>query len=216
MKRWLLAAAFALPIHPQVIPGSPFTGGGGGGATSFPLLAPVGAVGAPSYSFAGQATTGIWYNTGWIDFTAGGVDKLAITPTSTQIPSGSTYDWSASTVGAGSDTGLARFSAGVVRITNGSTVIRGLLGGGAAVASASALPLPTGNVFHVTGVTNITSITSTNFASGACIMIIFDGVLTLTDGNNIVAAGNFVTTADDTWSACYDGTNWYESARAVN
>lgn len=87
---------------------------------------------------------------------------------------------------------------------------------GANVASAAAMPLPTGNVFHVTGTTNITSITSTSFTGGMCIALIFDDVLTFTDGNNLKLAGNFTTSADDTISLCYDGTNWYETARAVN
>lgn len=114
------------------------------------------------------------------------------------------------------DTGFARYSAGVIRATNGNAEIRGLIGGGASVASAAALPLPTGRVFHVTGTTNITSITSTNFASGVCITLIFDGILTFTDGSNLKLNGNFVTSADDTISLCYDGTNWFETARATN
>ena len=79
-----------------------------------------------------------------------------------------------------------------------------------------ALPVPTGRIFHVTGTTNITSITSTNFASGVCITLIFDDVLTLTDGSNLKLAGNFVTTADDSISLCYDGANWFETSRSVN
>lgn len=114
------------------------------------------------------------------------------------------------------DTGVARHAAGVVRFTNGSTSIRGLQGGGTAVASATALPLPTGNVFHVTGTTSVTSITSTNFAAGAQITIIFDGVLTFTAGNNLKLAGNFVTTADDTITLVYDGTSWFEMCRSAN
>jgi hypothetical protein len=88
-------------------------------------------------------------------------------------------------------------------------------GVGAAVASAGAIT-PTGNTFHVTGTTNITSITSTGILSGTTITIIFDGVLTFTDGSNLKLAGNFVTTADDTISLRYDGTNWYEIGRSVN
>lgn len=104
----------------------------------------------------------------------------------------------------------------VIKVTDGSTGVRGLLGGGSAVASASALPLPTGRVFHVTGTTNITSITATNLQAGVVITLIFDGVLTFTDGNNLKLAGNFVTTADDTITLAYDGTNFYEVCRSVN
>lgn len=86
---------------------------------------------------------------------------------------------------------------------------------GADVASAAAIA-PTGNLFHVTGTTNITSITSTGIAAGTEITIIFDGVLTFTDGSNLSLAGNFVTSADDTITLKFDGTNWYEICRSVN
>lgn len=86
---------------------------------------------------------------------------------------------------------------------------------GAAVVSATALTLGTdGNVFHVTGTTTITSITV--LSAPALIVLIFDGILTLTDGNNIKIAGNFVTTADDSITLWFDGTNYWEMARAVN
>jgi hypothetical protein len=88
--------------------------------------------------------------------------------------------------------------------------------GGANVASAAALPLPTGNVFHVTGTTTVTSITSTGFVAGMQIVLIFDGVLTFTDGSNLKLFASYVTTADDTITLAYDGTNWYETARSVN
>ena len=91
-----------------------------------------------------------------------------------------------------------------------------LAGVSSAVASATALPLPTGNIFHVTGTTTITSITSTGLSAGITITLIFDGALTFTDGNNLKLAGNFVTTADDTITLVYDGTNFYEVARSVN
>jgi len=86
---------------------------------------------------------------------------------------------------------------------------------GADVASASAI-VPTGNVFHVTGTTSITSITATNVPAGARLVLIFDGILTFTDGNNLKLAGDFTTSADDTITLIYDGTNFYEVARSVN
>ena len=104
----------------------------------------------------------------------------------------------------------------VIKVTDGSTGIRGLLGGGSVVASATALPLPTGRVFHVSGTTTVTSITATNLQAGVVITLIFDGALTFTDGNNLKLAGNFVTTADDTITLAYDGTNFYEVCRSVN
>ena len=139
------------------------------------------------------------------------------TATELRLPSGSQFSFSSSgTNAASADTGLARSAAGVVKVTDGSTGIRGLLGGGTAVASATAMPLPTGRVFHVTGTTAITSITSTNFQAGAVITLIFDDVLTFTDGNNLKLAGDFTTSADDTITLAYDGTNWYECSRSVN
>lgn len=86
---------------------------------------------------------------------------------------------------------------------------------GADVASASAIT-PTGNIFHVTGTTNITSITSTSVIAGTTIVMIFDGVLTVTDGSNLKLAGNFTTAANSTLSLVYDGANWYEVSRSTN
>lgn len=132
----------------------------------------------------------------------------------------SKYGWTANPTGVtwntALDTALERHSAGVAKLTNGSTTIRAFQGGGAAIASAAALPVPTGRVQHVTGTTGITSITSTNLGSGVCTTLIFDDALTVTDGSNLKLAGNFTTTADDTLSVCYDGTNWYETGRSVN
>jgi hypothetical protein len=101
-----------------------------------------------------------------------------------------------------------------VRGTSSNTGTTSFFKGGN-VASASAI-VPTGNLFHVTGTTTITSITATNITAGTCITIIFDAALTFTDGSNLKLNGNFVTTADDTISLCYDGTNWYEKARSAN
>lgn len=86
---------------------------------------------------------------------------------------------------------------------------------GANVASAATIT-PTGNLFHVTGTTTITSVSGTNITAGTRLTIIFDGALTFTDGSNLKLAGNFVTTADDTIVLEYDGTNFYEVSRSVN
>ena len=116
------------------------------------------------------------------------------------------------------DTGIRRYSAGVLALSSNGANTSALLGGGAAVASATALPVPTGRVFHVTGTTTVTSITSTNYQSGAVITMIFDASLTFTHGNNIILAGaaDFSATANDTLTMVYDGTNWYEVCRSVN
>lgn len=87
---------------------------------------------------------------------------------------------------------------------------------GASVASATAMPVPTGRVFHVTGTTSITSVLTTGLVAGSVVTLIFDGILTFTDGNNLKIAGNFVTTADDSITLAFDGTNFYEIARSVN
>lgn len=83
------------------------------------------------------------------------------------------------------------------------------------VASAASIA-PSGNLFHVTGTTTITSILTTGITNGTKITIIFDGALTLTDGSNLRLNGDFVTTADDTITLIKDGSNWYELFRSVN
>lgn len=84
------------------------------------------------------------------------------------------------------------------------------------VASAAALTLPLGSrIFHISGTTSITSIVATGWGNRE-VMLIFDGVLTFTDGSNLKLAGNLVTTADDTITLACDGTNWFEVGRAVN
>lgn len=86
---------------------------------------------------------------------------------------------------------------------------------GGDVASAATITA-TGNLFHVTGTTTITSVSGTGVTAGTEITIIFDGALTFTDGSNLKLAGNFVTTADSTITLKYDGTNWFEVCRSVN
>lgn len=133
------------------------------------------------------------------------------------INNGNAFGWADGDNASGTiDTALEKHADGVVKVTNASTGIRGFLGGGTAIASGTAMPLPTGRVFHVTGTTAITSIISTNFQAGAVITLIFDDVLTFTDGNNLKLAGNFTTSADDTITLAYDGSNWYECCRSAN
>lgn len=86
---------------------------------------------------------------------------------------------------------------------------------GSAVASTSTITA-TGNLFHVTGTTNITSVDGTGITAGSKITIIFDGILTFTDGSNLKLATSFVTTADATITLVYDGSNWYEVSRSTN
>jgi hypothetical protein len=104
------------------------------------------------------------------------------------------------------DTRLTRAAAGVMAMGGLTTPT---------VASGTTITA-TSNVFHVSGTTTITSVTNAAAYANACIDIIFDGVLTFTDGSNLKLAGNFVTTADDAIRLCSDGTNWFEFGRSVN
>lgn len=81
-------------------------------------------------------------------------------------------------------------------------------------ASAAALA-PKGKTTHVTGTTNITSIDTTNLKPGDTFTLIFDGILTVTHGNNIKLDGgaNFTTAAHSMLKLEYDGTNCYEISR---
>lgn len=84
------------------------------------------------------------------------------------------------------------------------------------VASAATLTLPSDqDVVTVTGATSITFI-NPNGHSGRVVTLVFPGALTVTDGANLLLAGNFVTTANDTITLACDGTNWYEVARSAN
>jgi len=97
------------------------------------------------------------------------------------------------------------------------TVWTPMSGRGAAIASASAITLPAqGDVFSITGTTNITAMTTGAGNAGRRVTLIFAGALTFTDGANLTLAGNFVTTADDTITLVCDGTNWIEVSRSVN
>lgn len=84
---------------------------------------------------------------------------------------------------------------------------------GADVASAATIT-PTGNLFHVTGTTTITSVSSTGVNAGTRITMIFDGVLTVTDGSNLKLQGNFLTAAESALALEFDGTNWIEICRS--
>jgi len=91
------------------------------------------------------------------------------------------------------------------------------------VASAAAMELPLEHdVIYVTGTTNITSIDAddeTNGYSGfdgKVVTLIFEGVLTFTDGSNLKLNNNFSTSANDTITLVYYGENWYEVSRSAN
>lgn len=91
---------------------------------------------------------------------------------------------------------------------------------GADVASGGIITLGTdGNVFDITGTTNINEILGTTWTLGAQIVLQFDGVLTVNNNsggtNDIILAGgtNFTTAAGNTLSLYFDGTDWIEVSR---
>lgn len=87
---------------------------------------------------------------------------------------------------------------------------------GTNVASAATIA-PTGNLFHVTGTTNIDNISTTGLLAGTRLTLIFDGILTVNDGTgNLKLAGNFTTSADDVLVVEFDGVAYYEVSRSVN
>lgn len=84
------------------------------------------------------------------------------------------------------------------------------------VASATALTLPLGaEAFKISGTTNITSVVATGWI-GRTVRLVFQDVLTFTDGSNLKLAGNLTTSADDSITLVCDGTNWFEVGRSVN
>lgn len=90
------------------------------------------------------------------------------------------------------------------------------LAGPPAIASATTITIPAGaSVLKVTGTTNITGINTTS-SQRRTVTLIFNDVLTVSDGSNLKLAGNFVTSADDTLTLYCDGTNWFELSRSVN
>lgn len=87
---------------------------------------------------------------------------------------------------------------------------------GADVASAATVTLKLGTLFHVTGTTAVTTLNPCVTWERRPITFIMDSTALFTDGGNMKLAGNGPNTADDTITMAYDGTSWYEIARAVN
>ncbi len=89
---------------------------------------------------------------------------------------------------------------------------------GVTLASAAALTIPVGygRGMHISGTTSVTSIVATNVPADTVITLIFDGILTFTDGNNLKLAGDMTTSADDAITLYYDGFNFYELSRSAN
>lgn len=87
--------------------------------------------------------------------------------------------------------------------------------GNPTVASATTVTIPAGKEFvYITGTTNIVTITAG--WAGQIVTLYFAGALTITDGSNLIMAGNLVTSANANITFRCDGTNWHEISRSVN
>ena len=97
---------------------------------------------------------------------------------------------------------------------------------GASVASTGNLTLGTdGNVFHITGTTQINAITTANWQNGSEIILIFDASLTVKNNTAggagtavmLLAGGaDFSATSNDVLTLIWDGTSFFEKSRSVN
>lgn len=89
---------------------------------------------------------------------------------------------------------------------------------GTAIAAAATISIPTdGNVFHVTGATNVTNgITVNAWDNGRDVTLIFDSTPTVSDTGTSVLSTDFVATTNDTLSIVCDGTNWYQKGTSAN
>lgn len=90
---------------------------------------------------------------------------------------------------------------------------------GRTVPSAATI-IASGNIFHVSGTTGITSISANTPFGGPVIpgtvsTLIFDGVLTVTNGSNLKLNGNYTTAINSSLTVVYDGTNWVETSRSI-
>lgn len=84
------------------------------------------------------------------------------------------------------------------------------------VASAATITIPNARVISISGTTNIDTITATGRA-GQVVTLQFSGVLTVNDGTgNLLLAGNFTTSANDTLTLACTGAAWVEISRSAN
>ncbi len=201
-----------------------FTADGGVTVGGGVLTVPVGSVGAPSITFPGDLTTGIWSDfASSIAFSTGGVQRVRIGGTFVRVANSGIFSNLTDT-----DTGMQLLSPDTLALVTGGVdalaidanqnVTTGaasyMYKDSANVASATTTALPAGNLFHITGVTAITTLNTCDATNnGRLVNLIFDGVLTFTDGNNLTLAGNFTTAADSAILLVCDGTNWLEQSR---
>lgn len=96
-------------------------------------------------------------------------------------------------------------------------VVTGCIEGAATpgVVAASTTTLPSIAEFvAVSGTTTITNITIAQ--AGRKVTLLFSDTAQVTDGGNLVLAGNFTGGAGRTLSLVSNGTNWYETGRSTN
>ncbi len=111
----------------------------------------------------------------------------------------------------------SRYNSGmdVLNVGDGRLIsnVRGL---GVNVPSADMITLPiAGDVFIITGGTNITGI-ATAGNTGRSVTLIFGGALSVIDGGNLALAGNFVATGNATLMLVCAGSSWIETGRSIN
>lgn len=114
--------------------------------------------------------------------------------------------------------GGATVTAGDVTISNGALVLDH--DAQALAAAATDISVSGVSVITVTGDAGANTITTmSGGATGQVVTLVFvDALVTMTDGGTLKlnGAGNFTSSADDTMTLVYTGTNWYEIARSVN
>lgn len=96
---------------------------------------------------------------------------------------------------------------------------------GAEVTPAATVTLGDGNTFSVAAsATAIDCITTTGWTAGSTVTFVFPGVSTVNDSTGGCGAGTanvdlmatFISTANDTLTIVYDGTNWKQVSSATN
>lgn len=107
-----------------------------GAAATYPLkvtsagqLFPVSnaAAGTPTYSFAAGTTDGVFRpGANLIGLALAGVEDFRFAATQLETIGGNQFAWAQTTIGSGTDLGLARDATGVLRITDGSTGYKNL------------------------------------------------------------------------------------------
>jgi hypothetical protein len=94
------------------------------------------------------------------------------------------------------------------------TVNKGRLWATTTASAATLDPAPGAEMVTVTGTTTITNVVLRD--AGTRLTLKFSSTAQVTDGGNLVLAGNFTGAANRTLSLMSDGTSWYETGRSAN